>query len=365
MNKALGRREYIAICFAILLFIMVSFTSISSIRMLQGNARVVNYVGIVRGATQKLIKEEIMGWHQSQTDPFFAETSEWYPNNQLVNRLNSIVDELLTGEGTNGLVVLQDEEYIANLRMVLAHWIELKELITDVRAGAAPYSLFESSQAYFDLVNETVFSAEAYSEKQVNRIYAILIFVNGLFIILIGTGLALYWRSHAAKRRADALGRIAYIDLLTHLDNRASCERLIERFKVSPDDMDIAVFMFDMNDLKLINDFLGHQGGDKVIAAFGAILKEASKEHGFIGRYGGDEFLALFENGDESVAETFLGNVCERVDSYNENQVNNLEKIRYSAGYVIANPRNQDIDAIIHEADNRMYMDKRRSKKML
>jgi len=365
LKKTRDIKDYIAVCAVILLFILVSFTSLSSIRMLQGNARVVNYVGIVRGATQKLIKEEIMGWHQSQTDPSFAETSEWYPNNTLVNRLNSIVDELLTGEGTNGLVVLQDEEYLSNLRMVLAHWIELKELIEEVRNGEQPDSLFESSQAYFELVNETVFSAEAYSEKQVNRIYAILIIVNGLFILLIASGLVFYWRSHAAKRRADALGRIAYVDLLTKMDNRASCERLIERFRVSPGDSDIIVFMFDMNDLKLINDFLGHQGGDKVITSFGNILKDAAKEYGFIGRYGGDEFLAIFEKGDEAVAETFLRNVRERVDGYNENQVNNLEKIRYAAGYVIATPSSQDIDDIIHEADNQMYLDKRRLKGIL
>ena len=138
MKKLWDKKEYMAIGIVILLFILVSFTSITSIRLLQGNARVVNYVGIVRGATQKLIKEEIMGWHLSRSDTSLEETPEWYPNDALVSRLDSIVDELLTGEGAHRLVVLQDEVYLSNVRMVQAHWAALKELIAEARAGAAP-----------------------------------------------------------------------------------------------------------------------------------------------------------------------------------------------------------------------------------
>ena len=123
--------------------------------------------------------------------------------------------------------------------------------------------------------------------------------------------------------------------------------------------------MFDMNNLKMTNDFLGHQGGDKIIAALGAILKEEAREYGFIGRYGGDEFLAIFEKGDKSIVEAFLGKVYERANNYNENQEHKLEKIWYAAGYTIANPSVHDIEDIIHEADNRMYLDKRRLKSQL
>lgn len=365
MKKLWEKKEYLVVGIVILLFIFVSITSISSIRLLQGNARVVNYGGIVRGATQKLIKEEIMGWYLSSTDASFIETSDWYPNDALIARLDSIVNELLTGEGPHGLVVLQDEVYLSNVRMVQEHWTELKKLITEVRAGADPSELFESSQIYFELVNATVFSAEAYSEIQVERINTTLIFVNLVFVLLIVGGMALYWRSSVARRRADTLGKIAYIDPLTQIANRASCERLIDRLTTSPENGDIAVFMFDMNDLKLTNDFLGHQGGDKIIVAFGAILNDAAKEYGFIGRFGGDEFLAVFEPGNESIAEAFLLNVRKRVDAYNESKVNKLEKIQYSAGYTIADPCDQNIEDIIHEADNRMYMDKRKSKGIL
>jgi len=362
MKKLWQKKEYLAIFIVIILFISVSLTSISSIRFLQGNARVVNYVGIVRGATQKLIKEEIMGWHMMQTDESFIETSDWYPDDALVARLDSIVDELLTGVGPNGLVVLHDETYLSNVRMIQVHWAQLKELIAQVRAGEKPDMLFESSQEYFELVNKTVFSAETYSENQVSRTNNILIFVNGAFILLIVIGLLMYLRGLSVKRQADALGKIAYIDSLTQLNNRASCERLISKYSESPEDREIAVFMFDMNDLKLTNDFLGHKGGDKIIVAFGNVLQKAADGYCYIGRYGGDEFFAISDNGDESTAKIFLEKVRDQVNEYNKCRVNKLEKIQYASGYVIANPKAQHIDDIIHEADKRMYLDKRRAK---
>ena len=362
MKKLWEKKEYLAIGIVILLFAFVSVISLSSIRLLQGNARVVNFVGIVRGATQKLMKEEIMGWYLSRNDPSFAGRSDWYPDDALVKRLDSIVDELLTGEGPNRLVVLPDEDYLENMRKVRAHWAVLKGLIGEVRAGAAPDELFASSQNYFELVNKTVFSAERYSEKQVRRIRRILVGVNGIFILLIACGLLFYVRVRAVKRRADVLGKIAYVDVLTALDNRASCERLIERLRREPGDADIAVFMFDMNDLKLTNDFLGHQGGDRIIAEFARVLKEAAAERGFVGRFGGDEFLAVFEAGDADGAEVFLDAVRRGVDAYNEVRINTLEKIHYAAGYVVANPQARDIEDIIHDADNRMYENKRKLK---
>jgi two-component system cell cycle response regulator len=113
----------------------------------------------------------------------------------------------------------------------------------------------------------------------------------------------------------------------------------------------------------LTNDFLGHQGGDRIIAAFAQALKDAVAE-GFVGRFGGDEFLVVFEHGDEQIAEAFLLRLREQVDAYNQDQQNVLETIRYASGYVTANPAEQDIEDIIHTADNHMYANKRKLKGM-
>ncbi len=66
-----------------LAFICSGILAITSIYRLQGNARVINYAGVVRGATQRLIKQELL--HK--------------PNDELIRQLDSIITELLTGEG--------------------------------------------------------------------------------------------------------------------------------------------------------------------------------------------------------------------------------------------------------------------------
>jgi diguanylate cyclase (GGDEF)-like protein len=331
------------------LFIAMSTVSLTSLELLQGNARVVNYVGIVRGATQKLVKEELMG----------------YPNDAEIKRLDGIINDLLGGGGENKLVVLDDASYLENMRKVRDSWNELKQDIVNVRSGGSQsqQELFDSSQTYFELVNATVFSAEEYSEGQVLRISGIMISINVVFVLLIAVGAVFAVRSAREKHRADALGKIAYVDTLTGIGNRASCEKLIGEWISTPPEQDVWAFMFDMNDLKLTNDFLGHQGGDKIIKDFSSILADAARPHGFFGRYGGDEFLGLFLDCDEETAESFLNNIHRKTDEYNEVRSNKLEQISYAAGYARGNLSYTDIDNIIHEADNQMYLDKRRIKK--
>ena len=188
------KREYIVLTIIIALIFAIGFISINSILSLQGNARVVNYAGIVRGGTQKLIKEEIVGWQYSREDSSFPETSDWYPNDELLNRLDTIVNELLTGVGPNGLTMLRDDLFLSDMRIVKNHWEELKKLIYEVRAGADANELFDSSQEYFTLVNNAVFSAEAYSDRQVHSVTVVLILVNGLFLLLIVALLFFYIR---------------------------------------------------------------------------------------------------------------------------------------------------------------------------
>mgnify|MGYP000556190422 CR=1 FL=1 len=78
-----------------ILFCVISVISLATISHMQGNARVINYTGIVRGATQRLIKQEMNG----------------SPNDDLIPYLDGILSELSTGQGENGLVALPDAEF--------------------------------------------------------------------------------------------------------------------------------------------------------------------------------------------------------------------------------------------------------------
>lgn len=51
--------------------------------------------------------------------------------------------------------------------------------------------------------------------------------------------------------------------------------------------------LFDLNNLKLINDSLGHLAGDQMIRSFARLLKESMPKNAKLYRYGGDEFARL------------------------------------------------------------------------
>ena len=343
------RKFYVVISIITVLFILVSILSIISIRRLEGNASVVNYCGIVRGATQKLIKEELM---EVQDDP-------------LIDRLTSIVNNLQKGGEPFGLVVLNSEDYMECLRKIQIQWAELKRDIEAVRLNPSEETrgkLFRDSQAYFDLANETTFQAQKYSEDQVVSAMRLLLGIDGAFVLLFLIGVAYVLRGVIISRNASNPDRISYIDPMTDINNRASCDRLISKINMAPSMDSIAVIMFNMNDITAVNNKLGQRTGDKLITEFAHIMRDVSKDYGFVGRYGGDEFLAIIAKATDQTVRSFLKGLDRAVWSYNAEQREHLRKISFAVGYIIGNQSQITIDDMIYEAYRNMTENKDRIK---
>lgn len=60
-------------------------------------------------------------------------------------------------------------------------------------------------------------------------------------------------------------------------------------------DGSVALCVFDLNNLRIINNRLGHDQGDAYIRSFAVQLRKALPEEYFAGRDGGDEFIAVLE----------------------------------------------------------------------
>lgn len=137
----------------IAMFSIVSLMAFFTIKDLQGNARIVNYTGIVRGATQQLVKQELHG----------------VQNDQLIRHLDEIITALQHGNTDLRLTVLPSAAYQELLVETTLSWGALKEEIALVRRGGDGSKLFEQSEAHFTLVNHAVHIAETYSEEQTRR----------------------------------------------------------------------------------------------------------------------------------------------------------------------------------------------------
>lgn len=345
-NFVSAKKAQLVVAVCVLFFVCVSWLSLSSIRQLQGNARVINYTGFLRGATQRLIKKELMAFHDEA----------------LLQRLDSIVTELITGHGPNGLIVLQDQTYLENMARVQISWAELKTEIANVRNGKASQRLFELSEDYFCLVDNTVSSAELYSERQVSRSLGILSGLNILFFVCLVGGVSYYLRTLSLEKKAKLLDKLAHFDTLTKLPNRTSCENVLAGLEQNRPEHDVATLVFDMNNLKRVNEKFGHSRGDRLIRDFAEIIQSTAEGMGFVGRYGGDEFIGIFRDADRTLVERYLSQVNEKVVAHNIHRINEIEKISFAVGYAIGNMKEATVEHLIDEADRRMYAQKREMK---
>ncbi|MFI5207512.1 MAG: diguanylate cyclase [Gemmatimonadales bacterium] len=62
----------------------------------------------------------------------------------------------------------------------------------------------------------------------------------------------------------------------------------------------LSLIMFDVDRFKLVNDTLGHQAGDKVLAEIGRRMVDAGRAVDWLGRYGGEEFVGVLAGTDRS-----------------------------------------------------------------
>ena len=121
---------------------------------MQQDSAVVNSSGIVRGATQRLIKLEMAH----------------IPSDELIKRLDSIISALVNGDEKIGLPKAVDGKFIAEMQNVSSKWSSLKESIAESRRSGAYDALIKESEAYFETTNAAVAAAEAYSKGKVSSL---------------------------------------------------------------------------------------------------------------------------------------------------------------------------------------------------
>ena len=97
---------------------------------------------------------------------------------------------------------------------------------------------------------------------------------------------------------SDDLNRIAYLDTLTGIPNRISCDLIFQKYEnVAPTVIEnLACGLISITNLALINEALGREKGNFLIQDFASIFETVGKKYGFVGRNGGNEFIIVIEN---------------------------------------------------------------------
>jgi diguanylate cyclase (GGDEF)-like protein len=164
-------------------------------------------------------------------------------------------------------------------------------------------------------------------------------------------------------RSQIALRELAQTDPLTSLANlRAFRARLDDEVKRARRyHTSLTCVMADLDQLKSINDELGHAAGDRAIAQVAAVIREELRETDFGARYGGDEFIVLLPHTTAEEGRVFAERVCARVRGTELLIGDRRISLGASFGVACREPEAPDEppEALVHTADNALYAAKR------
>ena len=152
------------------------------------------------------------------------------------------------------------------------------------------------------------------------------------------------------------LDRISRQDPLTGLANRRAWDEALEReFALAARRGEpFAVLLLDLDQLKEINDRLGHPVGDSVLRSVGRLLVENSREGDVIARIGGDEF-ALLAPDCELIAATELAEKMRRLIEEATSAAAGIGGVTISVGVAEWEGGDDTVEAIMLRGDRRLY----------
>lgn len=145
-------------------------------------------------------------------------------------------------------------------------------------------------------------------------------------------------------------------DLLTDLYNRRAFREKIEWMISETSCGCAAMVMWDLDNLKYINDTYGHDEGDRYIRLFADKLRSFEKKGGIVSRYSGDEFVTFLHSQDgkepiRSQMNEFMGSLKETTMVINDYAI----PLRVSAGLAWYPDNATTFELLLSYADFAMY----------
>lgn len=191
----------------------------------------------------------------------------------------------------------------------------------------------------------------------------------GLLIWIFCFGSSSMKRTIEAVRKGahvDFVSQLAYMDGLTGIGNRTAFqEKMAEFEKRKQEESGIGIVIFDVNNLKKVNDTLGHSEGDQMIKKGAETISHVfAQEKGDCYRIGGDEFAVLLLG--EKIAERCgqaLGRLQEELRDYNSVH-NRGYDLSIASGYAVYDEScaGMTLSDLFEAADARMYENKKKMK---
>jgi len=153
--------------------------------------------------------------------------------------------------------------------------------------------------------------------------------------------------------------RLAHMDPLTGLNNRAGFFELAGECFESDDDTLVGLLFIDVDGLKIVNDQFGHAIGDRVLSEVANRIRASMRPLDVIGRIGGDEFAVLVTGMGSTRVIRQVGERLAAAISFSPVVVGSIElRVTAAVGVATGTTSTIDLDQLMSVADSAMYQDK-------
>ncbi len=189
--------------------------------------------------------------------------------------------------------------------------------------------------------------------------FVAMVLITGLFLYLLNLTIVSRLHLHEVKEYAERDIQTGVLNRQTGLDTLAL--RIQEcKFKSKP----LTICFVDINNLKHVNDKLGHKAGDQLLEVVSETIRTLLRNKDFVCRLGGDEFLITYCDCGLSQAKSAWNRIYTELMKKNENPEIGFP-VSVSYGFSEYNPiESLSVIDFIEQADAAMYAHKSKYKNM-
>lgn len=149
----------------------------------------------------------------------------------------------------------------------------------------------------------------------------------------------------------------ANTDSLTALPNRRYAQARFEQECGTPrsSNQTFSMLMLDLDHFKSINDNLGHDAGDKVLAHAAKVIRETVRSGDIACRWGGEEFLIIAANTDFKTAKFIAERLRSAIEKNQCPDIRLSRPVTVSIGGAVTMGKNADWFKMLKQADEALY----------
>lgn len=202
-------------------------------------------------------------------------------------------------------------------------------------------------------IGYVIFCDDPHKLSHANRLFT---YMNRLDLII-----SKFRQNQILKQYVQTLKKINETDSLTSVKNRTAFEAKeaeIDNLIANGECDAFSVAVFDVNNLKAVNDFLGHAEGDEYLVNCCKMICNYFKKSP-VYRIGGDEFLSILTGEDNDCRELILSEMQAYMERLKQEGIPIEKKLSVAVGVSSFDPASdRSFDEVMVRADTLMYQNK-------